>query len=286
MALGLPRLVPWSSSRCRWSSRGADARRPSARRRPARGLVPAAAGAAAGVTALTWAAQRPARSARASRRRARGAGAVPAPAAAAGVFRVRRRAGGRGRPRPARGRVLHRQLLRPADADGHARLVTDRRRVPLVTASLGWTTLLAWQGRHPAVPRAALLRTGFCLVAAGTVGLLPSRPGGPRAGSPRPPWTLAGLGMAWASRRCRSCCGTRPRARSGDMRGRAARRRAHHRRPRRRGRRLLALLATPARPRHAARAARGAGRAGRTARAAGGLSPPAPATPRRAAPAS
>ena len=67
--------------------------------------------------------------------------------------------------------------------------------VPLVTASLGWTASSAWQGRHPDVPRATLLRVGFCLLAAGTVGLIPVASGwGPGWLAP-PAWTLAGLGM-------------------------------------------------------------------------------------------
>jgi len=67
--------------------------------------------------------------------------------------------------------------------------------VPLVTASLGWTLSSAWQGRHPDLPRAALLRTGFGLVAAGVLGLLVVTPAWGLPWLALPAWTVAGLGM-------------------------------------------------------------------------------------------
>lgn len=43
--------------------------------------------------------------------------------------------------------------------------------LPLIVASLGWSGAAAWQGRRPEASRSAMLRTGFVLIAAGTVGL-------------------------------------------------------------------------------------------------------------------
>jgi hypothetical protein len=45
------------------------------------------------------------------------------------------------------------------------------------------------------VPRATLLRVGFCLVAAGAAGLLPVASGWAPGWLAAPAWTLAGLGM-------------------------------------------------------------------------------------------
>jgi len=161
------------------------------------GLVPAAAGAAAGVTALSWAAQRPG---------LLGAGVAAVALAAlvpslrrllpAGTFRARR-----GVPAVVAARGLLAGVFFTVNSyvplmltATHGWSVTAAG-IPLVTASLGWTTSSAWQGRHPALPRAVLLRTGFCLLAAGTAGLLPVAAGWAPAWLAFPAWTLAGLGM-------------------------------------------------------------------------------------------
>jgi hypothetical protein len=60
---------------------------------------------------------------------------------------------------------------------------------------LAWTASSAWQGRHPDLPRAALLRAGFWLVALGTAGLLPVAAGHGPGWIAFPAWTVAGLGM-------------------------------------------------------------------------------------------
>lgn len=161
------------------------------------GLVAAAAGAAVGVTALSWAAQRPT---------VLGA-AVALVAAAALVPSLRRLLpAGAVRARPGvPATVVGRALLAGTffTANSYIPLMlTDTHGwsltaagMPLVTASLGWTAASAWQGRHPDLSRAALLRVGFCLVAAGLAGLLPVASGWGPAWLALPAWTLAGLGM-------------------------------------------------------------------------------------------
>ena len=165
---------------------------------PARpGLVAAAAGAAAGVTALSWAAQHPG---------ALGAGAAVGALAVlvpslhrllpAGVFRARR-----GVPAVVAARGLLAGVFFTVNSYVPLMLTATHgwtltaAGVPLVTASLGWTASSAWQGRRPDVPRATLLRVGFCLVAAGAAGLLPVASGWAPGWLAAPAWTLAGLGM-------------------------------------------------------------------------------------------
>jgi MFS family permease len=165
---------------------------------PARpGLVAAAAGAAAGVTALSWAAQHPG---------ALGAGAAVGALAVlvpslhrllpAGVFRARR-----GVPAVVAARGLLAGVFFTVNSYVPLMLTATHgwsltaAGVPLVTASLGWTASSAWQGRHPDVPRATLLRVGFCLVAAGAAGLLPVASGWAPGWLAAPAWTLAGMGM-------------------------------------------------------------------------------------------
>ena len=171
--------------------------RPEHPGRPRSGLVLAAAGAAGGVTALSWAAQRPT-----------ALGAVVAVAALAvlvpsllrvlpaGTFRARR-----GVPAAVAGRGLIAGVF--FTVNSYLPLIlTDTHRwsltaagIPLVTASLGWTASSAWQGRHPDLPRATLLRAGFCLLAAGTAGMVPVTAGWVPGWVAFPAWTLAGLGM-------------------------------------------------------------------------------------------
>jgi MFS family permease len=70
--------------------------------------------------------------------------------------------------------------------------------VPLTAGALGWATASNLQGRRPDVPRVALLRLGFLLLAAGLVGTaaitLPGVGGWPAYLS----WAVAGLGMGFA----------------------------------------------------------------------------------------
>jgi hypothetical protein len=67
--------------------------------------------------------------------------------------------------------------------------------VPLTTGAVGWAVASQWQGRHPAVSRARLLRAGFLLVAVGVAGTavvaVPGVAGWPAALT----WAVAGLGM-------------------------------------------------------------------------------------------
>jgi MFS family permease len=162
-----------------------------------RGTVPAALGAAVGVSALSWAAQNP--------------GAVAAGVAVAalavlvpsvrvllprGVFRA-----ARGVPTV----VASRGLLAGAFfgvssylplvlTDTHGWSLTAAG-VPLVLGALGWSGAAAWQGRRPDLPRERLLRTGFVLVAVGTAGILPVVPEWGAAWLAVPFWIVAGVGM-------------------------------------------------------------------------------------------
>ena len=177
---------------------------------PRRGLVPAALGAAAGVAALSWASQQ------------RGAVAavvagvaivVLAPALVRlfprGVFRA-----GRGIPTV----VLSRGLLAgvfftvnaylplmlaesgaatylPLMLNGTHGWSLAMAGLPLIAGSLGWSAASAWQGRHPDLPRAVLLRVGFCALAVGTAGMLLVAPVWGLPWLALPLWLLAGLGM-------------------------------------------------------------------------------------------
>jgi hypothetical protein len=67
--------------------------------------------------------------------------------------------------------------------------------MPLVAASLAWTASSAWQGRHPDLSRAALLRAGFGLLAVGVAGMVPVAGGWGPPWVAFPAWALAGLGM-------------------------------------------------------------------------------------------
>ncbi len=177
------------------AGRSAAVERPSGPR--PRGLVAAAAGAAAGVTALSWAAQRPG---------VLGAGAALAALAVlvpslrrllpAGVFRARP-----GVPAAVAGRGLLAGVFFAVNSYVPLMLTATHgwsltsAGMPLVAASLAWTASSAWQGRHPDLPRPALLRAGFWLVAVGTVGLLPVASGQGPGWIAFPAWTVAGLGM-------------------------------------------------------------------------------------------
>lgn len=161
------------------------------------GLVVAAATAAAGVTAVSWAGQH-----------VDGLGAVVAVLALAvlvpalrrllpaGVFRA-----GRGVPAV----VVARGLIAGVFFAGNTYLPLmltathgwslTAAGVPLVVAALGWAAASAWQGRHPDLPRPVLLRVGFGAVAAGLLGLVPAALPGGVPWLAVPAWTVAGVGM-------------------------------------------------------------------------------------------
>lgn len=67
--------------------------------------------------------------------------------------------------------------------------------VPLITGSLGWSAASAWQGRHPDLPRQRLLRVGFLLVATGVAGLLLVVPAWGLPWLAIGCWAVAGAGM-------------------------------------------------------------------------------------------
>ena len=160
-------------------------------------VIAAAAGAALGVSALSAAAQRPTL-----------LGAAVAIAAVAvlvpslrrllprGVFRARR-----GVPAVVASRGLIAGVFFTANSYLPLMLTATHgwsltaAGVPLVTASLGWASASAWQGRHPDLSRATLLRGGFALLASGLAGLLLVAPPWGWAWLALPAWTVAGLGM-------------------------------------------------------------------------------------------
>lgn len=165
---------------------------------PARpGLVPAAAAAAAGVSGLSWAAQQDGV-----------AGGVIAAVAVLllvpavprllprGVFRS-----GRGVPTV----VVARGLLAgvfftvnsylPLMLNGTHGWTLAAAGLPLIVGSLGWSSAAAWQGRRPDLPRARLLRIGFCMLGAGTAGMLLVAPAWGLPWLALPFWALAGVGM-------------------------------------------------------------------------------------------
>jgi MFS family permease len=162
-----------------------------------RGLVLAALGAAMGVSALTWASQRPSAS----------AAAVAGVALVALVPSIRRLLPG-GVFRARRGVpavVAARGLLAGVFFTGNSYLpliLTSTHHwtlaaagTPLVVGSLGWSAAAAWQGRHPDLPRHQLLRIGFGLLTAGAAGLLLVAPAWGTPWLALPVWSVAGIGM-------------------------------------------------------------------------------------------
>ncbi|MGH3844114.1 MAG: MFS transporter [Pseudonocardiaceae bacterium] len=161
------------------------------------GLLLAALGAAIGVSALSWASQRP------------GAWAAAVAGTALvllvpsmrrllppGVFRARR-----GVPAVVATRGLLAGAFFAANAYLPLMLTSTHRwtltgaGIPLVVASLGWSAASGWQGRHPGLPRHRLLRIGFILLATGTAGLLLVAPAWGTAWLALPLWGIAGIGM-------------------------------------------------------------------------------------------
>jgi len=162
-----------------------------------RGTAAAAVGAAVGVAALSWAGQHP-----------DAVGAVVAVAALLvlvpslrvllprGVFRA-----GRGIPTVVASRGLLAGTFFTVNAylplmlhDTHGWSLAAAG-LPLVAGSLCWSAASAWQGRHPDLPRARLLRIGFIAVAIGSAGMLLVAPTWGIAWLAVPFWMIAGLGM-------------------------------------------------------------------------------------------
>jgi MFS family permease len=67
--------------------------------------------------------------------------------------------------------------------------------VPLIVASLGWSSAAAWQGRHPDLPRPRLLRIGFLAITVSTAGLLLVAPAWGVAWLALPFGAIGGVGM-------------------------------------------------------------------------------------------
>ena len=164
---------------------------------PRRGLVFAALCAAVGVSALSWAAQRP----------STGAAVVGGAALVllvpsmrrllpAGVFRARR-----GVPTVVAARGLLAGVFFATNSYLPLILTSTHHwaltaaGIPLVVASLGWSAASGWQGRHPDLPRQRLLQIGFSLLAAATAGLLLVAPGWGIPWLALPLWGIAGIGM-------------------------------------------------------------------------------------------
>ena len=171
---------------------------PAAERQAARrGTAPAAVGAAVGVAALSWAGQHP-----------DAAGAVVAVVAVLvlapslrvllprGVFRA-----GRGIPTVVASRGLLAGTFFTVNAylplmlhDTHGWSLAAAG-LPLVAGSLCWSAASWWQGRHPDLPRARLLRIGFVAVGIGAAGMLLVAPTWGIGWLAVPFWMVAGLGM-------------------------------------------------------------------------------------------
>ncbi|MGH3944604.1 MAG: MFS transporter [Pseudonocardiaceae bacterium] len=162
-----------------------------------RGLVLAALGAAVGVSALSWASQRPSGTAVAV---AGGALVLLVPSMRrllpTGVFRARR-----GMPTLVAARGLLAGVFFATNAYLPLILTSTHRwslaaaGIPLMVGSLGWSAASGWQGRHPDLSRPRLLRIGFSLLAAGVGGLLLVAPWWGTPWLALPLWGVAGIGM-------------------------------------------------------------------------------------------
>ncbi len=162
-----------------------------------RGVVPAALGAAVGVSALSWAAQHTGGVAIAV-----AAGAVLALVPSMrvllprGVFRA-----ARGVPTVVAARGLMagaffgvNSYLPLALTDTHGWSLT-MAGIPLLVGSLGWSAAAAWQARRPELPRQRLLQAGFGLLAVGIGGMLLVTPAWGLPWLALPFWIAAGVGM-------------------------------------------------------------------------------------------
>lgn len=162
-----------------------------------RGVVLAAFGAAAGVSAISFASERVNVT---SVLVILGALVVLVPSIRrllpAGVFRARR-----GVPTVVASRGLCAALFFTSNSYLPLMLTSTHHwsfaaaGIPLVVGSLGWSTASIWQGRNPELPRPRLLRIGFCLLAAGAAALLLVAPAWGVAWLAVPVWAFAGLGM-------------------------------------------------------------------------------------------
>ena len=161
------------------------------------GLVAAAFAAAFGVTALSWSGQH-----------TTAVGLVLALAAAAVLFQALRRLVPEGTfvARPGIAAVVAgRALIAGAFFTTAAYLplmLTSTHgwsltaaSAPLIVGSLGWSGASAWQGRHPDLSRAMLLRVGFLHLAVGLAALLLVAPSWGLAWLALPAVGVAGIGM-------------------------------------------------------------------------------------------
>lgn len=162
-----------------------------------RGLVLAALGAAAGVSALSWAAQRPNASAAA----VAGVALVALLASTRrllpdGVFRARR---GVATVVAARGLLagvfLTANSYLPLILTSTHHWTLAAAGIPLAVGSLGWSAGSAWQGQHPGLARHRLLQVGFILLTAGDAGLLLVAAAWGTPWLALPLWGVAGIGM-------------------------------------------------------------------------------------------
>ncbi len=161
------------------------------------GVVAAAFAAAFGVTALSWSGQHTTY-----------VGLVVALAAAALLFQALRRLVPEGTfvARPGIAAVVAgRALIAGAFFTTAAYLplmLTSTHgwsltaaSAPLIVGSLGWSGASAWQGRHPDLSRATLLRVGFLHLAVGLAALLLVAPSWGLAWLALPAVGVAGIGM-------------------------------------------------------------------------------------------
>lgn len=174
--------------------------RPEPRRGPVprrRGLILAALCAAVGVSALSWASQRPSAAAAAV---AVAALVLLVPSLRAllpaGVFRA-----ARGVPTIVVARGLLAGVFFAANAYLPLILTSTHHwslaaaGLPLMVGALAWSASSAWQGRHPTLPRHRLLRIGLGLLTVGTLGLLLVAPSWGSPWLALPLWGIAGAGM-------------------------------------------------------------------------------------------
>jgi MFS family permease len=70
--------------------------------------------------------------------------------------------------------------------------------LPLTVGSLGWAGMSWWQGRHPDLPRARLIRLGYVILAVALAAMTLIAPSWGPAWLAAPIWVLAGAGMGLA----------------------------------------------------------------------------------------